>query len=379
MGGLRAAFLMALCVAAACEKDVPAPVAMDQVTVEEADVIARAFEAAVEPCDGAALTALVDVENIARRAVTAAGLRKRERSSMYQGMRKEFGDLGAKLCAGFEPDVDFTLLRIRDRGGRRTPVFRAAASNGINYYELELGKSKHSGAIRIVDLYIYMSGERLSDSLAQLMTNGIGAMRSGTDIDGKLAAINAAQRGGDAAEVRRLIAALPERLRDSKQIQLIELRAMTDEPGYQQVVERLERAFPDDPALDLVSVDGYYLRKDVPGLMKVLERLDRRVGGDPYIGLLRANAYQLDPTPDNLALAETAARAATVALPDVEDAWWSLVSALLLRRDHAGVVAILDLMKARFGTTVSAEAMAGEDLWRTFLASPEYQAWLNER
>jgi hypothetical protein len=141
------------------------------------------------------------------------------------------------------------------------------------------------------------------------------------------------------------------------------------------LISAFERDFPDDPSLLLLVIDGYALKKDGPKLLAAIDRLDRKVGGDPYLELHRAGAYTLDPTPANLAKAEQAARSVVTQMPDLQEAWWTLVTVQLQRGDHAGVVPTLDAMKERFSLTFSRDAMATQPIYEAFLRSPEFEAW----
>ena len=144
---LLAALLVAL---AACGGGSPKPEAMDPVTADEAAQLAKDFEAAVEPCDGDKVTALIDIDNVIRRAARESGLEGRDQEDLYQGMKIGARDIGTTLCTDFPDDSQFTLLRIRDEGGKNpTPLFRSLSEGGVNYFELELGKSKRDHQVRV--------------------------------------------------------------------------------------------------------------------------------------------------------------------------------------------------------------------------------------
>jgi len=359
---------------AACGDGVPAPAAMDPVSAEEAATLAAAFEAALEPCDAAKVGALLDEEQLVRRAVAASGVRKGDQLGMYQGMRRKDAAMGPLLCARFGAEVDVEVLRVVVRDGRPTPVLRILGSTGFNYYELELGKSRADHVVRIVDFYVYIAGERMSDTFARLGAQGVGAIRAGGDPE-MLGRITAAQQRGDRAEARKLIGALPKPLRDSKQVRIMELATViATDPDYQATIERFERAFPDDPALDIISLDGLYLRHDVPALVKTIDRLDRRVGGDPYLAFLRVNAYLLEPTPEHLAAAETAARAAVAGMPKNTSVLLALATVQLRRGDRTGAVVTLETLRA-LGSEVGRASVAKDPDWQAFFASPEYASW----
>lgn len=106
-----------------------------------------------------------------------------------------------------------------------------------------------------------------------------------------------------------------------------------------------------------------------------LERLDQKVGRDPSLDSHRASAYLLDPTPANLAEGERLARASVTAVPHIADAWWTLVSVQVARGDHASVATSLDELQRRFDYAFDRDDMAADELYGTFPASPEFEAW----
>ncbi len=360
----------------ACGDGVPRPPAMDPVSADEAATLAREFDAAIEPCDADRLEKLFDSETVARRIVNKADIPASEKRGGLNELQRRNFSVARQLCLGFVSAARFDLLRIRQNGATHRPLFRMLTDGTVNYYDLELGKSKTSGVVRIVDLYVYTSGEDLTTTLAGLIEQGLAAERRGQTVAG-FQDLASARREGDWAEVRRIAEAMPERVRNTKAVRLVELQAAMeqDAPDYLAIIERFEKDFPDDPAVDLVAIDGHFLRKDLPALMRVIERLERRVGGDPYLAHVRSSGYLLEPTNDNLEKAERWSRVALDALPDVQDVWWNLATAQLQRQDHVAVVATLETIRTRFGVTFDRDAMAEQDIYQRFLVSPEFAGW----
>jgi hypothetical protein len=372
----RLAVTLALALAACSGDGAPRPTAMDPVSADEAAELARRFEAAVEPCVGAKISLLLDIDNVIRRAVKASGLKPNEERELYKGMKMAAPRIGDQLCVDFPDDSDFTLLRIRDIDGQPRPLFRNLSAKGVNYFELELGKSKKDQQVRIIDMYIYLSGENLSETFAQLARASIGALRAGDDVN-EFGDIVKARKVGDDEEARRLLGRLPPRVRDSKPVLLMELQLIdAEDPDYLGVVEKIERAFPGDPAIDMVSIDGFFLREEVGKLLTILDRLDRRVGGDPYLGYLRANAYLLEPTPEHLAAAETSVREAIARLPDRWDPLFGLLTVQVKQQRYPEAMATLTTLRDRFDVSVDHDVVAGDADWQLFLATPAYQQFI---
>ena len=368
----------------ACGDGVPRPAAVDPVSMREAEELAHKFEAAADPCKVEAIDPLLDGESLMRRAVSKADVPPAAKRGFLQGARAT--EIGQMLCQGFATAKDFhyDLLRVRDVGGQPRPIFRMLSDGAVNYHELELGKSRKDHRVRVLDVLIYTSGEALSDTFAGLLVQSMAAHEQGADVaraSRTMSEVRAAQLAGNVEEMRRLIATLPPAMRDNKAIRLMELTgaADLDEATYRDLIDRFERSFPGDPALDLVSLDGFYLRKDAAGSLKAIERIDQKVGGDPYLDMLRASAHLLEPTPEHLAAAETAAKRATEALPDLVGTWWTLATVRLTRGDHAGVVPVLETLERDFAIGFDLAAMRSQPVYASFLGSPEFTAWWASR
>jgi len=381
----RACLVVVLSIVAACGDGVPKPAAVDPVSTSEAEEFARKFEAAMNPCDAGKLDALIDVETLLRRATEKADAPPAAKRGFLDGARSG-ANVSTMLCQGVTAaaDASYSLLRVRDTGGQPRPLFRLLGDGKVNYHELELGKSRQDHKIRAVDLHIYVSGESLSDTLASLLEQSVASAKGGGNIDAAartMRDIRDAQNRGEGREVRRLIGTLPPQLRQAKAFRLLEVMvaADLDEATYGELIAGYEKSFPDDPSLDMVSIDGYYLRKNATAALAAIDRIDRRVGGDPYNGLLRASAHLLDPTPEHLAEADKWAQVTTEAMPTHQNGWWTLATVRLTRGDHAGVVPVLDKLEQDFGVSFDRAAMASEPVWQGFLQSPEFAAWWAKR
>ncbi|MEZ4403048.1 MAG: hypothetical protein R3B06_23700 [Kofleriaceae bacterium] len=366
--------LVALVVGGCRKADVPSPDPLRPITAAQAEDIAQRFIAAAQPCDPVKLRALVDVEQLARRALVVSTLSGDAKHDVLRGMRERL-DGGGGLCEGFAPETAWELLRVREVDGHLRPVLRGRAQGGINYFELIASPSRRDGAVRLVDYYIFLSGERLSETLGHLVDQA-GAV-AGVGVEANMEQLNAAKRSGDYAEVRRRIAALPPTLRFGKAFRLMDIGAAValDAPDLVATLDSFARAFPGDPASDFVMIDAYFARKQVQALLEAIDRLDQRVGGDPFLDQLRIGALMLEPTPAHVEAATAAARRLIAARPDQQESWMNLASVQLTGQDYDGVVATLDHLTTGFGMRFDREAMAGAPLYQGFLASPQFAAW----
>jgi hypothetical protein len=347
----------------ACKHELSAPTPIPPTAIE-AEAFAKQFAADLTACDGGRLRARFDVDQLLSRAVAGQRVSRSEERDMRAGFERGF-DVRS-LCSPAKADVAWVRNSNVDNAPR--PILRVLNDAGLVYFELVL--DKQADAIRVVDVYLYSTGELMSQSVASMVgaVEGVGQTQ--------LAEIKQHLLAGRGREARDGIRALPDALRKTKFVMLAEVtasNAMNDDAQYVKAIDAYAQTFPNDPSLDMVEIDSAWLRKDFKKTIEVLDRLDRRLGGDPYLDVLRSNAY--------LELADAAkaigpAKRATQQLPDMERGWWNLAISHAMLGEHAVALTALTKLRDHFKADVSEAALRGDPRLGTLMASAEYAAWV---
>lgn len=342
------------------------------VSKEEAETYGKTFAALLGPCDPAALAPLWDASVTADRAIagtTASG-------DVKDGLRMALTSdaLWTGQCASLKSQGESrnTFLGVRQIAGSWRPLVRMVGAQGLNYAELELGK--YPDGVRAVDATYYLTGEPLSKTLARLMGSAQKSLDDGTAGDAMvLQQISEKQRAGDQAGALALIKQLPPALREDKSMMLLEigLDPGDDEARYLAAIERFEKKFPGDPALDLVSVDGFFMRKQYDRLHGALDRLDKAVN-DPYLEIMHALAFVEEKQLDK---AQAALKKAIEREPDLQDAWDTRTSVCLAQKDYACAVESLKVLNDKFKVPVTEEAVLQLDGGAELVLSEPWKAW----
>lgn len=326
---------------AACKRGVPPPDPVKVPTRAQAEAFATRFAAAMNACTPE-LDQMFDVDQLARRALDGRNLAPDMAQGVLSGMRAS-GSLRTLLCKQFPPGSHYTLLRVRDVGGAPRPLFRVTLGGdaGTNYHELELSVGGDD-QVHGVDLYVYASGEQFSASLGDMVTQALAATNRGGDIGATGDAMTRMREKfnrGDFAGAKAEMAGMPPELRQTKALRLIavQIASNLDEAAYATEIAGYQRDFPDDPSLDLISIDGHFMKHDYAALRTTLDRLDKRLGGDPYLDAMRATADLLDGKGDD---AVRHARSATEREPTMPEGW------LTLARVHASLGHTADALTA---------------------------------
>ncbi len=345
------------------------------------------LEQGIDAGDASILDARIDVDQLLERATRGTSVPKQFHDGFVSGVRRSGMQLGKQLVASREDESTFRMLRLRMDGGAPHALFRVITSQGgMNYLDLELARNA-KGEVVIVDFYPYITGERFSETMRRMYLQA--AKEAGYDLVDKLMGkeqdflknapkLQEMQRlvqEKKFAETVKMFDALPLSLRQTKSFLLLRLTASAqlDEAEYQKTIQDFETAFPNDPSLDLISIDGHMMRKDYATVMKMVDRLDQRVK-DPYLQYLRGSVM-LDKGDRKTALGHF--KAALAAEPTLALVHWVLIGLSLQDKQYKDTVRYLDGIerdtRVELGDLEAVEEYAG------FVKSREYKAWKKKR
>ena len=230
---------------------------------------------------------------------------------------------------------------------------------------------------RAGDIYVFVSGERMSATMRRLLGAGLGAGEAGERGIQTLEQMDAALLRGDADAALRAYETLPDSLKNTTAVQVKRVQAaslLDDRARLAAVVADVDRRLPDDPALDLLKVGVY--GDDPAKLVATLRRLDAAVGGDPHLrGMLAEHLPDVGESEEALRVATAAAEAE----PDLWQPVYGLLAAHIGLGDHAAAVGVLRRLRDEWDVAFDREDFTE---WYTggeaFVDSPEYAAFAAE-
>jgi hypothetical protein len=368
MPAVRSSILLVAMLLAACKGEVAPPV-VKPIDAAATTAFAEELKGVLIPCDAGRVNALIDYDTMGRIAV--AGM------PQAQAVLKGFLDkarsvgFGAGICGTDQRPVAHRYLGLWSKGDESWPLFRILVEGNVNYQAYRPGRDK-DGKVHIVDYYNFMTGELTSDTMRGMfdaMSGKLGQAEKALPVTERM---RAAMLKGDHAAARTAIEQLPSSLRQTKAIMIQDITISQKEPGdaYQRAIESYAARYPGDPSLDLVSLDGLYLRKDYAGALAAVDKIDKAVGGDPYLDSLRANLHAEN---DDLDKAVHHAKQAVTREPELETLWTTLLGVHVLRKDVAQTLATMDEMGTRFGTQFDQEFIASQPQWEFLRTSPEWK------
>lgn len=295
------ALVLGLCLLTlpACSRQPDGPVAKvtPPPTEEEAKQFATALSDAVKARDAAQIDRLVHFGELIERVVDDLGPSPNERDAWLAGARRELekASFGKKLVQSTADGGSYTALRVRTVAGRPRVLFRQLGADG-SFQHHDFVLRRFPDGVGAEDIHVVVLGEMLSTATRRLLAPLLGQRGRGARIKGPngdfadnfraVGEMMKATRDGDFATALTRYRGLPRTLQEDKMILLshIQLRARQGEVAqkeYLAAMETYRRLYPDDAAVDFVSLDAYVLKEQYDEALAAVGRIDRAVGGDP--------------------------------------------------------------------------------------------------
>lgn len=353
---------------------------------EEAREWGEALIAELQAGQDSTLSKLIDWWALADRATSGIDAPEKFRAGFSQGASNSAGaGFAGQLRKEIKQGASLHLLRIREIEEQPRVLLRLISpGSGVSYQDHALARHA-DGHVRSVDLFIYVTGETMSEALRRGYFQVALAQKKDllSRITGKenllVKHLNEFQQIAEHiqaeryAEALQVYAGLPAELQKDKFIQVLRLRAAqgAGDVEYRAALEDLEKLAPTDGSLDLLMLDGYFLKQEYRKAMRCVNRLDKALGGDPYLNVIRANLYEAEGKPEK---ALSAIQAAIEGEPDLIDPYWTLVTLQLHAHDFDAVVETLNQVSRQF--SIQFQDLTQIPEYSEFVMSPQYQEWV---
>jgi hypothetical protein len=301
----------------------------------------------------------------------------------------------SKKNAGYEKNISaaiqgggsFRALKVHRHGEQHSALFRVVNNAGLNYLDLQLTK-KPDGKILITDFYSFASGEDVSTTIQRTALlaaaadkrNFVQKMLKTGDNDvlknnQAMLAMTQAFQAQDYPRVLELHTAMPPSLQESKLMLIMCLTASANTSRWEQhrqIVETYRRVYPNDRAIDLLTIGMLTNEKKVDEALAAINRIDALVGGDYYLDLYRGAAFREAGRIDE---AEQMFLRAAQNPAALVDCYWHLVDLALKNKQHDKTLQYLQTIEQRYQLPF-ADLTSLPD-YAEFVKSPQYQEWLD--
>lgn len=355
------------------------------VTAAECEAFGRQIEQHAARGDFAYYADAIDWGALIERSVPPGILEPKDYEEIKYVMSKGARERAEVLAKSY---IVFKFLRTKQVGQEMRVLCRfELTGSGFMHQELIIDRGSN-GQPRIVDTYLYLFGEKLSDVLRPFALPLIARKNK-----------SAAERlAGNASEfveaepvwfeMARLLRSgrylgvlvnydqLPTSVQKDKFLLWYRLKAAQalDDEDYLKTVDLWRHYYPDDVSSDMVSLDALTLRKQYAEALRCVDRLDKALGGDPYLDVHRAYLWILMNDP---ARAKAAAQRAFEAEPTRLDAGLCVLSLLATEDNDDECVAWLNKMQSAGGLSKDrlAEEIETSHMLLRFPVSQAYLKW----
>ncbi len=357
----------------------------------EATEFADKLIAAVNSDDVNKFNEVIDWPALLDRAMGGIEIPTAFNQGFKKGVMSSLGDPGGvfeQLATPCKSGGYLKLLRVREVKGRPRPLIRLIMpDHGIAYLDFELARRPDNN-VRAIDFYSYGRGEYMSQTVRRVylpiaadQSRNVLEKRVTQESDvvkafRKFPELNAAVQKGHSKEALAMYDSLPACAKKEKVFMLWRVHAAqksNNESLYLAAMEDLAKSFPDDPAIQLLQIDAFYLRKEYDKAMAAIARLDQSVGGDPYLKWLQAELCLEQGKNDE---AEKLVQAALDAEPTLHEAHDTRLSIANGQKKYGDMVKFLREYEATFLQPF--EAIENSPEFSGFVASAEFKAYKRE-
>ncbi len=340
--------------------------------------------------DGAAFAARIDIDALAARTAKGLDLDDTTRRGFIKGMTGAKQRMAETMLARVELNRGKArLVRSTTTAGGSTQIVRIDMSDaegdpaGMEYLAFELDAKG-----RIVDWTAHSQGARTSDvmrrlSLAMIQDRGAIARAFGiTRVDeATLATTQALAKQMAAMDFDGAytnLARMPEAYKATKDWAAlrVNLASQLDDTRYRASLQHIAAHHADAPGLQFMLIDHYFFEDRHAQVIRTVEAFERGVVEDGATNLLKCISANTLKAYDDAG--RFCARSIEIE-PDVENAWWMLVTVGHGARDAGLVLRTLDGYERQFGTRFEPAKLVALDEYRWLADEPAFKAWAKAR
>ncbi|WP_339881675.1 hypothetical protein [Polaribacter vadi] len=305
-------------------------------------------------------------------------------AGFFNGFSRSF-NFGEMLVEQKSEGGSYEFIRAYEDEKNNFHLLFRLYGEGLNYHDYLV--KEINGELKIVDMYIYMSGEYLSDTYktyyksildkSNVLTKDLTGITSYQDAL-KLIEVKELSAAGKFKEAHKVYKTISSSSKITKAFQLVNIMVTFNlsEDIYYKAIKDYEKRFPNDPSLYLVSLDGLILNKQFDKAIKSIDKLDELLGGDPFLNYIKGNIYYFEKDYES-ALGKYAI--INLEYPDFIDAYDSALGIYLETNNHEKVIEILELYVTRFEIDKEELKFNLSEFSPAFIKTKEFKNWFSKK
>jgi hypothetical protein len=265
------------------------------VSKEEAISFAKNIENDIKHKNGTSMDNSIDVAAFCDEIIKAGATEKK--ATLEAGIKEAWKkkSLSKEIISSMGDGGSYRFISQYQKDGHQHVLFRLYGNDGLNYHDYEL--IKYGNKVSAKDMFIYMTGENLSTTMAQLYKTAQeeASINTKSNINDYAKTINNLRklfRQQEYKEAEKLYDNLPIALRNEKAVQILHLQITSklDNDKYLAALDQYQQLFKNDPSSQLILLDGYFIKGQYEKALVVIDELDKMVQ-DPFLDYFRALLY----------------------------------------------------------------------------------------
>lgn len=219
------------------------------------------------------------------------------------GVRDAGNKLALKIINEIENGAYYNLINYRYNIVEKAYYFTFRIypeETGINYHDYKVCSDGKD--IKVNDIYIYLSGEHLSETLNRIFKMSLEDEKNntfnskGSTLNSMFKVMNAQKllQEGKVRQAYEMVDAITGPMKNEKFFLLIKalIASSYDDKIYEDILSEFAKLYPDDPTLYLKLIDYYFLKENYKMVHIYLDKLMFETDDD-FLNLMKAHAYLL--------------------------------------------------------------------------------------
>jgi len=305
----------------------------------------------------------------------------------FSGIKKGLVKFPARIIQEVEADsyYDFVSYRYDEEKKTYYILFRLfSVETGLNYHDFRVSKRNEQFVFN--DIYIYLSGEPLSQTIKRFYIQSIPqkkklrlfGKKKSQEFENLLHGI-ALNREGEQEKAFEVLDALEGDLGKEKFVLLIksQIASELDDKLFMRTIEEMQQAYPNDKTLNINYIDYYTVLEDYDKTFELLDQLMDETQDD-FLFYLRGN---LNFAKGDIEESKSDFEYIMKNYPDFFSGYSAYIGLLLSLEDYEGAVnTLINLVdqgyeKADLIEFVEEEDEFGYNEFEVLVSSEEYKNW----
>ncbi|HQW44408.1 MAG TPA: hypothetical protein PLX74_09525 [Chitinophagaceae bacterium] len=295
------------------------------VTADEAKIFAQKLESSLERRNPDFMDEAIAKTEFFKKAGLGSG---KEARSFGAGLEQSM-KMGSAIIKSISKKGTYQLVKQYEKNNAQYALFRLYDDGSLNYHDIELTRS--DGNVKIADIYIYTSGEYLSETIKGLFLQMKDLVdKKGTSLQDqwikKLPEMRKLMNEGKYDEASAIYKSLPADVQKMRAVQIIHVlvnSGLDDNDEYAAAIEEYQKLYPNEPNMHLLLLDGYILKKEYDKALNGVNKMDSMINKDPFLDYYRYLIYNLKEDKVN---SKICIERLVKNMPDFEDGMMELIA-----------------------------------------------------